>query len=79
MEASVKEQGCKALSLQGTKNLRGVSSYNYVMKPLDNGIQINEVAVHELIQFSPFSEMHGAADMETKYVNKTCECKKKTQ
>ncbi|XP_030584070.1 vitellogenin-like [Archocentrus centrarchus] len=51
---------------QDTRNLRRVSSYNYIMKPLDNGIQINEVVVHELIQFSPFSEMHGAADMETK-------------
>uniref|UniRef100_A0AAZ1XLJ5 Vitellogenin domain-containing protein n=1 Tax=Oreochromis aureus TaxID=47969 RepID=A0AAZ1XLJ5_OREAU len=51
---------------EDTKNLKGVSSYSYIMKPLDNGIQIKEASVHELIQFSPFSEQHGAAHMETK-------------
>uniref|UniRef100_A0AAZ1X3A5 Phosvitin n=1 Tax=Oreochromis aureus TaxID=47969 RepID=A0AAZ1X3A5_OREAU len=55
---------------EDTKNLKGVSSYSYIMKPLDNGIQIKEASVHELIQFSPFSEQHGAAHMETKYVRR---------
>lgn len=64
-----------ALFLQDTKNLKGVSSYSYIMKPLDNGIQIKEASVHELIQFSPFSEQHGAAHMETKYVHNNCEYK----
>lgn len=64
-----------ALFLQDTKNLKGVSSYSYIMKPLDNGIQIKEASVHELIQFSPFSEQHGASHMETKYVHNNCEYK----
>ncbi|XP_049442919.1 vitellogenin-1-like isoform X2 [Epinephelus fuscoguttatus] len=51
---------------QDSKNLRGATSYNYVLKPVGHGILILEATVNELIQFSPFAEMNGAAQMETK-------------
>ncbi|KAK2835459.1 hypothetical protein Q5P01_015943 [Channa striata] len=51
---------------QDSKNLRGATAYNYILKPVASGILILEAAVNELIQFSPFSEMNGAAQMETK-------------
>lgn len=56
-------------SSQDSKNLRGTTAYNYIFKPVANGILLMEAAVNELIQFSPFSEMNGAAQMQTKYVN----------
>lgn len=61
-------------SSQDSKNLRGTTAYNYILKPVANGIMILEAAVNELIQFSPFTEMNGAAQMETKYVNIYSEC-----
>ncbi|XP_022593896.1 vitellogenin-like [Seriola dumerili] len=51
---------------QDSKNLRGATAYNYILKPVGSGILILEAAVTELIQFSPFTEMNGAAQMETK-------------
>ncbi|XP_040895473.1 vitellogenin-like [Toxotes jaculatrix] len=51
---------------QDSKNLRGATAYNYIFKPVASGILILEAAVNELIQFSPFTEMNGAAQMETK-------------
>lgn len=57
------------LSKQDSKNLRGATAYSYILKPVANGILILEAAVNELIQFSPFSEKNGAAQMETKYVH----------
>nr|XP_043900018.1 vitellogenin-like [Solea senegalensis] len=48
------------------QNLRGATAYNYVLKPLANGMLILEAKVNELIQFSPFTEINGAAQMETK-------------
>ncbi|GLD50056.1 vitellogenin-like isoform X1 [Lates japonicus] len=51
---------------QDSKNLRGATAYNYILKQLASGIMILEAAVNEVIQFSPFSEMNGAAQMETK-------------
>uniref|UniRef100_UPI003AAA2895 vitellogenin-like n=1 Tax=Centroberyx gerrardi TaxID=166262 RepID=UPI003AAA2895 len=51
---------------QDTKNLRGAAAYNYILKPVSDGVIILEAAVDELIQFSPFNEMNGAAQMETK-------------
>lgn len=54
------------LSFQDSKNLRGATAYNYVLKPVASGIMILEAAVSELIQFSPFTEMNGAAQMQTK-------------
>lgn len=58
------------LSLQDSKNLRGATSYNYILKPVASGVLILEVAVNEVIQFSPFAELNGATQMETKYANK---------
>ncbi|KAF3690857.1 Vitellogenin-1 Vitellogenin I [Channa argus] len=51
---------------EDSKNLRGATAYNYILKPVANGILILEASVNELIQFAPFSEMNGAAQMETK-------------
>uniref|UniRef100_UPI0037E8BB2B vitellogenin-1-like n=1 Tax=Semicossyphus pulcher TaxID=241346 RepID=UPI0037E8BB2B len=51
---------------EDSKNLRGATAYNYKLKPVANGVLILEAAVNELIQFSPFSEMNGAAQMQTK-------------
>ncbi|XP_034085808.1 vitellogenin-1-like [Gymnodraco acuticeps] len=51
---------------QDSKNLRGATAYNYVLKPVANGTLILEATVNEVIQFSPFTEMNGAAQMETK-------------
>lgn len=58
------------LSSKDSKNLRGATAYNYILKPVASGILILEAAVNELIQFSPFAEMNGAAQMQTKYVNR---------
>jgi len=54
------------LSSQDSKNLRGATAYNYVLKPVANGILILEATVNEVIQLSPFTEMNGNAQMETK-------------
>ncbi|XP_035508778.1 vitellogenin-like [Morone saxatilis] len=51
---------------QDSKNLRGATAYNYILKPVASGILILEAAVNELIQFSPFTELNGAAQMQTK-------------
>ncbi|XP_045904896.1 LOW QUALITY PROTEIN: vitellogenin-like [Micropterus dolomieu] len=51
---------------QNSKNLRGATAYSYILKPVASGIMILEAAVNELIQFSPFSERNGAAQMQTK-------------
>lgn len=61
-------------SSQDSKNLRGATAYNYILKPASSGIVILEAAVNELIQFSPFTEMNGAAQMQTKYVKRYWEC-----
>lgn len=47
----------------------GAATYNYLMKPADNGALILEATVTELHQFTPFNEMSGAAQMEAKYVD----------
>lgn len=57
------------LSSQDAKNLRGAAAYNYIMKQVGTGVLILEAAVNELIQFSPFNEMNGATQVETKYVD----------
>ncbi|XP_070817970.1 vitellogenin-1-like isoform X2 [Chaetodon trifascialis] len=51
---------------QDSKNLRGATAYKYTLKPVAGGILILEAAVNELIRFSPFTEMNGAAQMQTK-------------
>ncbi|TKS74661.1 Vitellogenin [Collichthys lucidus] len=51
---------------QGSKSLRGATSYTYILKEITSGILILEASVNELIQFSPFSEMNGAVQMHAK-------------
>ncbi|XP_051980425.1 vitellogenin-like isoform X2 [Xyrauchen texanus] len=48
------------------KSLFEAATYNYIMKPSANGVLISEATVEELYQFSPFNEIHGAAQMEAK-------------
>ncbi|XP_067272221.1 vitellogenin-like [Pseudorasbora parva] len=48
------------------KSLIETASYNYIMKPADAGVLIAEATVEEVHQFSPFNEIHGAAQMEAK-------------
>ena len=55
-----------ASSLQESKNLRGAAAYNYILKPVPTGVLILQATVNELIQFSPFNELNGAAQMNTK-------------
>ncbi|XP_075341558.1 vitellogenin-1-like [Odontesthes bonariensis] len=51
---------------QDNKNLRGTSSFTYTLKEVASGVMILKADVIELIQFSPFSEHSGTAQMETK-------------
>ncbi|CAL8393719.1 unnamed protein product [Boreogadus saida] len=51
---------------KNAKNLRGAAAYNYVLKPVPAGVLILQATVNELIQFSPFNELNGAAQMNTK-------------
>ncbi|XP_067252448.1 vitellogenin-like [Chanodichthys erythropterus] len=48
------------------KSLIETASYNYIMKPAAAGVLIAEATVEEVHQFSPFNEIHGAAQMEAK-------------
>ncbi|XP_073699923.1 vitellogenin-like [Garra rufa] len=48
------------------KSLIETATYNYVMKPAAAGVLIAEATVEEVHQFSPFNEIHGAAQMEAK-------------
>ncbi|CAM4655355.1 unnamed protein product [Leuciscus chuanchicus] len=48
------------------KSLIETASYNYIMKPSAAGVLIAEATVEEVHQFSPFNEIHGAAQMEAK-------------
>nr|SOX60631.1 vitellogenin Ab [Solea senegalensis] len=48
------------------KSLKGAAAFNYVMKPLPTGALILEATATELIQFSPFNILNGAAQMEAK-------------
>uniref|UniRef100_A0A8K9UW97 Phosvitin n=1 Tax=Oncorhynchus mykiss TaxID=8022 RepID=A0A8K9UW97_ONCMY len=56
--------------------LMGAATYNYLMKPADNGALILEATVTELHQFTPFNEMSGAAQMEAKQMLTFVEIKK---
>lgn len=56
------------LSLQRGKSLKGTASYNYIMKPAPSGSLIMEAVAREVIEFSPFNILNGAAQMESKYV-----------
>ncbi|XP_029286236.1 vitellogenin-2-like [Cottoperca gobio] len=48
------------------KSIKGTSAFNYVMKKEATGVLILEATVTELIQFSPFNILNGAAQMESK-------------
>ncbi|XP_051763594.1 vitellogenin-like [Ctenopharyngodon idella] len=48
------------------KSLTETATYNYIMKPAAAGALIAEARVEEVHQFSPFNEIHGAAQMEAK-------------
>lgn len=56
------------LSMQRGKTLKGAAAFNYIMKPAAAGALILEATATELIQFSPFNILNGAAQMEAKYV-----------
>nr|ABR27689.2 vitellogenin 1 [Rhynchocypris oxycephalus] len=48
------------------QSLIETASYNYIMKPSAAGVLIAKATVEEVHQFSPFNEIHGAAQMEAK-------------
>ncbi|CAK6958104.1 vitellogenin-2-like [Scomber scombrus] len=50
------------------KTLKGAAAFNYVMKPAPTGALILEATATELIQFSPFNILNGAAQMEAKQI-----------
>ncbi|CAJ1060691.1 vitellogenin 2 [Xyrichtys novacula] len=50
------------------KTMKGTAAFNYVMKPETTGALILEATATELIQFSPFNILNGAAQMEAKQV-----------
>ncbi len=54
--------------MQRGKTLKGTAAFNYVMKPAAAGSLLLEASATELIQFSPFNILNGAAQMEAKYV-----------
>ena len=57
------------LSQQEGKALKGAVAVNYILKPAATGALLLEAASTELIQFSPFNILNGAAQMEAKYVS----------
>uniref|UniRef100_A0A7N9AXN3 Vitellogenin-2-like n=1 Tax=Mastacembelus armatus TaxID=205130 RepID=A0A7N9AXN3_9TELE len=48
--------------------LKGAAAFNYIMKPDDTGALILEATTTEMIQFSPFEIMNGAAQMEARQI-----------
>ncbi|KAG7217480.1 hypothetical protein INR49_021405 [Caranx melampygus] len=50
------------------KTLKGAAVFNYIMKPAATGAIILEATATELIQFSPFNILNGAAQMEAKQI-----------
>lgn len=54
--------------MQRGKTLKGAVAFNYIMKPAATGALLLEATATELIQFSPFNILNGAAQMEAKYV-----------
>uniref|UniRef100_A0A8C5I846 Vitellogenin-1-like n=1 Tax=Gouania willdenowi TaxID=441366 RepID=A0A8C5I846_GOUWI len=51
---------------QHYKNLNGATTYSYTLKLESDGLLIKNATVRELIQFAPFNQMKGSAQMETK-------------
>ncbi|XP_073332773.1 vitellogenin-2-like [Pagrus major] len=56
---------CVECEARGT-TLKGTAAFNYVMKPTATGALLLEATATELIQFSPFNILNGAAQMEAK-------------
>ncbi|KAM9831430.1 vitellogenin 2 [Neosynchiropus ocellatus] len=57
----------RCIECQGGEHaMKGTAAYNYIMKPTATGSLILEATSTELIQFSPFNIMNGAAQMEAK-------------
>nr|XP_046247526.1 vitellogenin-2-like [Scatophagus argus] len=50
------------------KTLKGAAAFNYIMKPAATGSLILEATATEVIQFSPFNILNGAAQMEAKQI-----------
>ncbi|XP_041790599.1 vitellogenin-2-like [Chelmon rostratus] len=50
------------------QTMKGTAAFNYVMKPAASGALILEATATELIQFSPFNILNGAAQMEAKQI-----------
>uniref|UniRef100_A0A8C4ICX9 Phosvitin n=1 Tax=Dicentrarchus labrax TaxID=13489 RepID=A0A8C4ICX9_DICLA len=50
------------------KTLKGAAAFNYIMKPTATGALLLEATATELIQFSPFNILNGAAQMEAKQI-----------
>ncbi|XP_041647048.1 vitellogenin-2-like isoform X8 [Cheilinus undulatus] len=50
------------------KAMKGTAAFSYIMKPAATGALILEATATELIQFSPFNILNGAAQMEAKQV-----------
>nr|AAZ17416.1 vitellogenin B [Morone americana] len=50
------------------KILKGAAAFNYIMKPTATGALLLEATATELIQFSPFNILNGAAQMEAKQI-----------
>lgn len=53
--------------MQTKTKLKGMSTFSYEMKLTDQGSQIKNATTEEIIQFSPFNILNGAAQMEAKY------------
>ncbi|XP_047442875.1 vitellogenin-2-like [Mugil cephalus] len=60
-------QTCFECDARG-KTLKGAAAFNYIMKPAPTGALILEASATELIQFSPFNILNGAAQMEAKQI-----------
>lgn len=54
--------------MQRGNTLKGTAAFNYILKPAAASVLILEATATELIQFSPFNILNGAAQMEAKYV-----------
>lgn len=54
--------------MQRAKQLKGATAVTYTLKPSASGSLILEATSSELVQYSPFNIMNGAAQTETKYV-----------
>uniref|UniRef100_A0A3B4XY36 Vitellogenin-2-like n=1 Tax=Seriola lalandi dorsalis TaxID=1841481 RepID=A0A3B4XY36_SERLL len=58
---------CSECEARGN-TLKGAAAFNYIMKPAAAGTIILEATASEMIQFSPFNILNGAAQMEAKQI-----------